>query len=161
MVGAAGETFASEVDCAVFVLDGGELATVGPGQFIIPLGQTATLSAVFHACNSLQYGYQLNFGALVTAPGSLKPAGSCGLVSAPGTTTIEAGPTAVLLRLFLDDVSCGTTFFSDGDHAQLDPANPSAVWIMDGGGAPACALAGVPRSFDPADLNLVVTVSIG
>lgn len=132
MVGAAGETFASEADCVAFRVAGGEFAT----GIVIPAGQVATISdAAFAACDVLTYGYQLNFGSTVQLES--KPQG-CEDVPVSGTT-IGPFPTAVLLRISLLDTGwpdesafCSDTFYSDGGHALVTGSRPWTVDIMDG-----------------------------
>lgn len=163
LVGAGGQTFATEQACSDFGLAGGTFATTGAGVFIIPLGETVTLGAVSNtACHALSYGYELNLDASTALPVGSK-SDEC-----PGATPISLGEGftlgpfdhAVLVRVFLQDDTCGGAsmrFFSDGDHAALDPADPSAVWLMDAGGL--CTDIGA-RPPDPDDLNLIISLLV-
>jgi hypothetical protein len=147
-------------ECVSYAARGGSFVTPQPGQFLVPAGQTATLSdtVLARACNSVTYGYALDDGS-TTALAS-KPYG-CSTLSQPDAT-IGPFDTAVILRLFLGDHTCNQTFYSDGNHALVSGSNPYDVDIMDAGGF--CeAPEGTPRS--PADFgglgNLSTTVTIG
>ena len=161
VVGSGGETFASAGDCILFVLGGGAFAT----GIVIPAGQEVTLEfASFSACNQLSYGYQVNLGANFIVDSK---AYGCASELAVGGITIGPFPTAVLLRVFLTDVSCGDTFFSDGNHALVTGTDPWLVDIADSGGLPGCGAGDVPRPPDVPLLgggfrgNLRVTVHTG
>ncbi|MET0920042.1 MAG: hypothetical protein ABWY77_02450, partial [Acidimicrobiia bacterium] len=164
-VGSAGQTFADEQACSVFALAGGTFATTGGGQFVVPRDATVTFSgASVSACNALRYGYELNLDPSTQKLVGTRTPGppSCG--GTFGGTTIGPLSTAVLLRVFLQDDNClvGSSpakFFSDGDHASLDPAHPLTVWIMDAGGD--CSFVATPRPAEVDDLNLIVTILIG
>jgi hypothetical protein len=75
--------------------------------------------------------------------------------------------TAVLLRVFLQDDSCGgVRYFSDGTSSTSPSANhaeqtgTNTVVIVDAGAAPACNATAADRAPDPGDYNLVATVTI-
>jgi FecR protein len=160
LVGAAGETFASEADCVAFRVAGGEFAT----GIVIPAGQVATISdAAFAACDELAYGYQLNFGSTVQLDS--KPQG-CEDVPVNGTV-IGPFPTAVLLRISLLDTGwpdksafCSDTFFSDGGHALVTGSGPWTVDVMDGNVCTSTAADPRPVSAVGAgNLRLTITLS--
>lgn len=147
-------------ECVSYAAHGGSFVTPQPGEFLLPAGETATLSdTVFaRACNRLTYGYALDNGS-TTVVGS-KPPG-CSTISQPDAT-IGPFETAVIVRLFLTDNTCSQTYYSDGNHALTSGSNPYEVDIMDAGGF--CeAPEGTPRS--PADFgglgNLSTTLTIG
>ncbi len=157
LVGADGTTFKNSGECTSYIANGGTFAT----GFVIPAGQTATLSDAHWTrppCDALSYGYQLDLGANVTL-GS-KPAG-CAIGDLPGATV---GPfaTVELLRVFLNDTglsdNCNYTFYSDGNHALVDGSNPWTVSILD---SYFCELGTSPDvpAF-PGDGNVEVTVTI-
>src|SRR5579872_1269117 len=105
-------------------------------EFVIPVRVVATSSNAAFGDNTinpgncpadqLAYGYQLSSGA------SVQLAAGAGCQSVSGTTV---GPftTLVQLRVFLNDVGCGDTFYSDGSHALVSASNPWTwtVSIMD------------------------------
>ena len=69
--------------------------------------------------------------------------------------------TAVLLRVFLQDDTCGSTrFASDGNHAAQ--MSPTTVAIMDAGGDCESQTSARPPDVEPPanNLDLVVTVTI-
>jgi hypothetical protein len=126
------------------------------GVIVIPAGDVVTLSgAAFSACDALQYGYQLNFGPNV-------PVDSKG----PVCTTIPAsgaqfGPfiSDTTLRIFLTDVTCSDTFYSDGVHALVTGSNPLTVDITDSGICTSGPSDPRPPG-GPGQGNLTVTVTI-
>ena len=152
LVGSGGETFATAGDCILFVVGGGTFAT----GIVIPAGQVVTIEfASFDACNDLNYGYQLNFGANVIVDS--KPYG-CFSEDA-GSVTIPAAPTAQLLRVFLIDDHCGSTFFSDGGHGLVTGVDPWKVDITDAGFF--CEYPPEYPPLGPGQGNLSVTVHTG
>ncbi len=163
LVGAAGQTFVDEQACSDFALTGGVFAVAGGGVFIVPLGSTVTLSGASDgACNTLQFGYvvQLDESTTSTAVvGSTRQGEPCG--GSLGTGVLPTFSTAVLLRVFLQDDTCGSTrYASDGNHAAQ--ISPTTVAIMDAeGNCSAQTSARPPDLAPPADnLDLVVTVTI-
>jgi hypothetical protein len=133
LVGADGTTFATVGACVSYAAHDGTFAT----GLVLPAGETATISGAYFgppsgpACDALTYGYQLNLGANVQVDSY---GGGCGGMAAAGAT-IGPFPTAVLLRTWLDDVSCGSStdwvYYSDGGHALVTGSGPWTVDIMD------------------------------
>ena len=171
LVGADGTTFASEAACILFVLNGGTFAT----GIVIPAGQVVTFEdASFDACNELRWGYQLNLGAnvLLGHQDNQCGGGGGGHEDGIGTNSVDAGdditigpfPTAVLVRVFLIDVTCDDTFYSDQNHAVVTGTGPWQVDIADAGGsceAPP-SIPRLPVPLPPAGHgNLTVTVHLG
>ena len=148
--------FTNVGECVSYAAHGGTFVTPGPGEFLLPAGETATLSnTVLGACNSITYGYQLEGGSFV-ALGS-KPAGCTTVPQAD--TTIGPFPTAVIFTIVLVDNTCHQTFDSTGNHARVTGSNPADVDISDAGGF--CeAPEGTPRP-PGVNGNLSTTVSIG
>jgi len=115
------------------------------------------------ACNGLSFGYELNRNPSAVAIVGSKPA------TCPGPTPTSLGgavigpfDSAVLVRVLLRDDSCSTpasevVFYSDGDHAGLDPEDPFVVWMMDADGN--CSALG-PRPPVEGDLNLRATLAV-
>jgi hypothetical protein len=163
-VGVAGQTFRDEQACSDFGLAGGVFAVSGDGIFVVPRGSVVALSATSDgACNTLQYGYSVQLDESTTtsaAVGTTRTGTPCG--GSLGSADVPVFDTAVLLRVFLQDDTCGATrFLSDGDHAALLSA--STVAIMDAEGD--CSAAAIPRAPDlgppPQNIDLLVTVAIG
>jgi hypothetical protein len=122
--------FTTVGECVSYAAHGGTFVTPGAGEFLLPAGQTATLSgSQLSACNDLTYGYQLSGGSFTAVAN--KPYG-CSTVSEPGTT-IGPFPTAMIFRVVLVDNSCGQTFDSTGGHALVTGSNPADVQITDAG----------------------------
>lgn len=149
--------FLNTGQCVSYAAHGGRFVTPEAGEFLIPAGQTATLSdTVLNACNSLTYGYRLSSGSF-TAIGA-KPSG-CTL-NPQADTTIGPFSEAVIFDLVLIDNSCGATFDSGGGHALVSGSNPFDVDITDAGGF--CeAPAGTTRPPGPFGGNLSTTLTIG
>ena len=150
LVGTQGQTFDNQGQCVSYAVKGGTFAS----GIIIPKGHTATLTnARFAAFNALTYGYQLDFGANVDV-GSQEEGGEN-----QKTPDVTVGPfsTAELIRVFLTDDTCGFTFYSDGNHAEVTGSNPFNVEINDGGAG--CEL---PPSVERKDgsQNLVLTLTV-
>lgn len=101
------------------------------GGFVLPAGETATLSNTLlgYACNALTYGYQLR-GGTFTALGS-KPYGCTAVPQADAT--IGPHETSVEFVLILNDDTCGHSFDSTGGHALVTGDNPYEVDISDAG----------------------------
>lgn len=111
--------------------------------------------ATFRACNALAYGYSIDGGAPVQLGSK---AAVCTTINLPDQTV---GPfaNAVVLRVYLQDVGCGVTYQSDGNHA-ITQATPSGhqVDIADAGSG--CNRANVPVSFTPpGNLSVELIVS--
>lgn len=153
LVGAGGETFSNAGECVSFAARGGVFAS----GIVIPAGQTATfVNPTLSACNALAYGYTTSGGASGQLGG--KPVGCA-------TTTLASqtvGPfsTAVILTVYLQDLTCGQTYGSDGNHARVTGSSPVfQVDIADAG--PGCSVAGVPVDLsDGRPGNLSVQVAI-
>lgn len=127
LVGSGGETFANTGECVNFAARGGTFAT----GIIIPAGKTTTLAFATSACNALAFGYSASNGAN-TQLGS--KAEACPGGQTTGATTIGPFPTAVILTLYMTDVSCGATFDSNGNHARVVSSPPNyRVDFADGG----------------------------
>jgi hypothetical protein len=163
LVGAAGQTFIDEQACSDFALAGGVFAVAGGGVFIVPLGSTVTLSGASDgACNTLQFGYSVQLNESTTSAavvGSTRQGEPCG--GSLGTGVLPPFGTAVLLRVFLQDDTCGSTrYASDGNHAAQ--TSPTTVAIMDAGGGCESQTSARPPDLEPpaGNLDLVVTVTI-
>ncbi len=161
MVGAGGETFGTTGDCVSFAAHGGAFAQ----GLIVPAGAQARLSNVSFggACDALTYGYQLNLGPLVVVDS--KPL-ACPYSEPVTGATIGPFPTAVLLRVFLKDDSCGGgpnwTYFSDRNHALVTEIGPRTfqVGIMDSFFCHfSAADPRTPSGPGSGDLRLTVTIS--
>ena len=129
-------------------------ATVG--VIVIPAGNVVNLTgASFSACDALQYGYQLSLGPNV-------PLGSkddtCETIPTAGAVI---GPFVfdTTLRIFLTDVTCGDTFYSDGVHALITGSNPFTVDITDSGICTSGPSDPRPPP-GPGQGNLTVTVTV-
>lgn len=160
LVGVGGETFANTGQCVSYAARGGTFAT----GLIIPAGAQATLSQVSFggACDPLTYGYQVNSGPLVAVDS--KPFG-CPYTAPVAGTTIGPFPTAVVLRIFLEDNFCGGgpnwTYYSDGNHALVTPVAPG-VYLVDIMDSAFCSVPSTsPRSpSGPGSGDLRLTLSI-
>ena len=121
--------FSSVGECVSYAARGGAFVP-RPGQFLIPAGETATLTdTVLGSCNALTYGYQVIGGAFV-------PIGSkeYGCTTVPqGDVTIGPFPTDVILEIVLVDETCGQSLESTGGHAVVTGSNPYDVDISDAG----------------------------
>ena len=152
LVGEGGETFKNTGDCVSFAAHGGKFAT----GIIVPKGHTVTFNdPTLNACNNLIYGYTT--GGAIVALGS--KAFGCFDVTDPDATV---GPfaTAVVLRVSLEDVTCGATYFSDGNHAHVAQLTPTSylVDIADAGGF--CERKDIPAEFTgPGNLRVEVVIN--
>jgi hypothetical protein len=152
LVGTGGETFRNTGGCVSFAAHGGRFAT----GIIVPKGHTVTFNdPTLNACNNLVYGY--------TTGGSTIPLGSkafgCFAVTDPDAT-VGPFPTAVILRVSLEDVTCGATYFSDGNHAHVAQLTPTSwlVDIADAGGF--CERENDPAEFTgPGNLRVEVVIN--
>lgn len=155
LVGTSGG-FTNVGACVSYAARGGTFVTPQAGEFLLPAGQTATLSdTVLDACNNLTYGYRLAAGTSTPLGGK---ASGCTAIAQPDATV---GPfdTAAIFQLFLTDNTCGQTFGSDGGHAAVSGSNPYDVDIADAGGF--CeAPEGTTRTPGPAGGNLSTTITI-
>lgn len=164
LVGANGQTFSNVGDCFNFADEGGAFAT----GIIIPANNIATLTPTFFACDTLTWGYQLNFGANVDKA-NFSPF-RCPLTGSEPTVHIGPFGTATLLRIYLTETSpCSATYYSDGggnaNHALVTPTplpetiiDNYEVDIMDTG---VCGYADSTRlPLGPGDGNLNVIVDI-
>ena len=100
---------------------------------MIPAGSTASFTnAAFSACNSLSWGYELDFG-----PNHVQATKPYGCFSTPeADVTIGPFATATTLRVFLTDDTCNFTYYSDGtpvDHVIVDGSNPYSLRFADAG----------------------------
>ena len=129
LVGANGG-FTNAGECASYAAQGGTFVTPAQGQFLLPAGETATLSnTLLDSCNAEGYGYQV-LGEPVTIVAS-KPYG-CETIPEPDTV-IGPYPTAVIFDVVLVDNTCSATFDSSGNHARVTGTNPADVEISDAG----------------------------
>lgn len=149
--------FATVGQCVSYAARGGTFVTPVAGEFLIPAGQTATLSdIVLSACNDLTYGYQVDGGAFTELGGKDYGCTTTGESDA----VIGPFPTAVILNLVLVDNTCDATFDSTGGHATVTGSNPYDVDITDAGGF--CeAPEGTTRPPGPFGGNLSTTLTIG
>ena len=128
-VGSSGG-FTNAGDCTSYAAAGGEFVTPGAGEFLVPAGQTASLSDTrLSSCNALTYGYGFSTGERTNLGGK---APGCATV-APPDATIGPFPTGVIVRIILADMTCGQTFDSAGGHARITGSNPYDVDIVDAG----------------------------
>lgn len=153
LVGSGGETFRNTGECVSFAAHGGTFAT----GIIVPAGRTVTFDdPTLSACNQLAWGY--NVGSGDTQLGG----------KAYGCTTqtgadVTVGPfaTAVILHVFLTDLTCGSTRYdSGGDHAHVTPTSASSwqVDIADAGGF--CERQSTPAVFTgPGNLSVEVVIN--
>ena len=152
LVGSGGETFRNTGECVSFAAHGGTFAT----GIIVPAGWTVTFDdPTLSACNELTWGYSVGSGDV---PLGGKPYGCT--TETQADSTVGPFATAVVLRVFLTDHTCGnTTYYSDGDHAIVTPTSPTswAVDIADAGGF--CEIQNLPAVFVPPG-NLSVDVVI-
>ncbi len=153
LVGSGGETFGNVGECVSFAAHGGTFAT----GIIVPAGATVTFDdPTFAACNELLWGY--NVGTGDTQLGS-KVYGCFEQTDADATV----GPfaTAVVLRVYLTDVTCAsTTYYSDGDHANVTQLSAMSwqVDIADAGGF--CERQNIPAEFTgPGNLSVAVVIN--
>ena len=148
--------FANVGECVSYAAHGGTFVTPGAGQFLLPAGETATLSnSDFSACNDLTYGYQLSDGTFT--PVAEKPYGCTAFVAEPGAV-IGPFPTATIFTVVLVDNTCMQTFDSTSGHALVTGTNPADVEITDAG--PSCEFPeGTTRPPTPIG-NLSTTVTI-
>lgn len=122
--------FANAGECTSYAATGGEFVTPGAGEFLIPAGQTASLSDTrLSSCNALTYGYGLNTGEHMDLGSK---ADGCATITQPDAT-IGPFSTAVIVRIVLTDATCGQTFDSAGGHARITGSNPYDVDIVDAG----------------------------
>ena len=133
LVGERGETFTSATACKEFVARGGAFAK----GIVVPAGATATFFDVeVKGCNELTWGFELNLKETMdqgtkkdtcTGPGASFIVGP---FQQPDVT-IGPFPTAVLVRVYLRDVTCRFTFFSDGSHGLTTTESPLRIVIGD------------------------------
>lgn len=108
----------------------------GPaGGFVLPPGTTASFTGIdFGACNNLGWGYNLNLGPdLVQATRQ----GDCVNHMPAPNVTIGPFATPTTLRVFLKDITCTATYYSDGtpfDHVIISGSNPYLLRFADAGG---------------------------
>lgn len=128
-----------------------------PGGFVIPAHATASFTnAEFGACNNLSWGYQLDAGpnmVQATFPGG------CFSQTAPDVTI---GPFAAptLVRVFLQDNTCGQIYYSDGlpvDHVIVSGSNPYQLRFADAGGF--CERLGPATNFTGFNFRVTLTIS--
>jgi hypothetical protein len=106
-----------------------------PGGFLLPPGSTATFSGIdFAACNNLGWGYSLNFG-----PDQVQATRQGNCVTHMPAPDVTIGPFAVPtnVRVFLKDITCTATYYSDGtpvDHVIISGSNPYLIRFADAGG---------------------------
>lgn len=127
------------------------------GGFVLGVGATATFTNnSFGACNNLSWGYQLDSGPNVTQ--ATKP-GGCFAQTAPDVTV---GPftTSHVIRVFMSDLTCGQTYFSDGlpvDHVIVSGSNPFVLRFADSGGF--CERLGTANTFSGFNFTTTLTIS--
>jgi ABC-type phosphate/phosphonate transport system substrate-binding protein len=109
--------------CVSFAAHGGTFAT----GIIVPVGATVTFEdPTFSACNELSWGY--NVGTGDTELGA-KVYGC--FTQTDADVTVGPFATAVVLRVYLTDETCAsTTYYSDGDHANVTQLTASS-WQVD------------------------------
>lgn len=149
LVGIGGETFTNAGECASFVARGGTFAS----GIIVPASQRVTFSnAVLSADNAITYGYSVN-GSMVEL-GQDPPGRS---TTFPADATVGPFATAVVVKVYLHDATCGATYFSDGNHAIVVASPPVyEVDIADAGSG--CNRQNVPVSgFSQGNLSVRVT----
>jgi hypothetical protein len=106
-----------------------------PGGFVLPPGSTATFSGIdFGACNNLGWGYSLNFG-----PDQVQATRQGNCVTHMPAPDVTIGPfaTPTNVRVFLKDITCTATYYSDGtpvDHVIISGSNPYLLRFSDAGG---------------------------
>jgi hypothetical protein len=129
-----------------------------PGGFVLPPGSTATFSGIdFGACNNLGWGYSLNFG-----PDQVQATrqGNCVTHMTAPDVTIGPFATPTNVRVFLKDITCTATYYSDGtpvDHVIISGTNPYTLRFSDAGGF--CERKSIPAN-DFALYNLKLTLTI-
>ncbi len=152
LVGSGGETFSNAGECASFAAQGGTFAT----GIIVPAGASVTFdNPTLSACNALTWGFSTSFGGLAL-PGKT---GGCFTVTQPDFTT-GTFETATVLTVFLTDDTCGATYESDGDHANVTQLSATSwqVDIADAGGF--CERETIPVEFTgPGNLSVTVVIN--
>jgi hypothetical protein len=149
--------FTNVGQCVSYAARGGVFVTPGAGEFLVPAGQTLTLSdTVLSACNDLTYGYEATGGTFTVLGG--KDYG-CVAPIPQVDATIGPFPTAVIVRLVLVDNTCDQTYDSTGGHALVTGSNPYDVEITDAG-AFCEAPEGTVRPPGPAGGNLSTTLTV-
>ena len=132
LVGTNGETFENTGQCVSFAAQGGAFAT----GIVVPVGQMVTFaSPTLAACHATSYGYSVNG---VDTQLAQKP-DDCETTTF-GDQTVGPFATAVVLRVYLTDETCGATYYSDGDHARVSSSN--LITIADAG--PGCTIMNSP-----------------
>ena len=140
-----GSTFRNAGECASYAAGGGVLR---------PAPVTALLSdIVLSADNALAVGYELD--GVMHEIGS-KVLGRFGLIELDDVT-IGPFATGTSLRVYLTDVTCGATYFSDGNHARTVGDNPYEIDIADAG--PGCAIEELAWAGD-SEGNLSLTLHV-
>lgn len=155
LVGSDGTTFANTGQCVSYAAKGGTFYT----GIVIPAGHVATISSAYFAgaCDSLEYGYQLDLGQNVQL-GSYP--GSCGSppVSAPGAI-LGPFPTAEALRIYLEDTAgCDYTYYSD-DRTHASVTRSGSTYSVKMYDSYFCA-SPPNTTFPPHGENLGVTVTV-
>jgi hypothetical protein len=155
LVGANGETFRNVGACVSFAAHGGKFAT----GIIVPKGHTATFDdPTWSACNALAWGYTTG------GPNIQLGTKAYGCTTTPVVdpdVTVGPFPTAVVLRVYLQDDTCSSTvYYSDGDHAHVTPtgAHRYQVDIADAGGF--CERQTIPAVFTgPGNFSVGVVIN--
>jgi hypothetical protein len=134
LIGVGGETFSNEGECVRFAAQGGVFAAPLQGTIVVPAGYQVTFSnTLLSACNGLAYGYSID-GMSFVQLGS-KPE-AC-ITTYPANVTVGPFSTAVVLLVYLTDLTCGGTFDSDSNHGYVvDNAPYYQIGIADAG--PGC-----------------------
>lgn len=150
LIGTGGETFTNAGQCTSFAAHGGTFAT----GIVIPAGQTLTFNdPTLSACNALSYGYVIG--------GTSYTLGSKGYgcyTTTQGDVTIGPFPTAVLVKVYLTDVTCGQTYYSDGNHSRVTTtATGYQVDIADAGYY--CDRTGPAEFSGPGNLSVELVLS--
>jgi len=130
-----------------------------PGGFVLPPGSTATFSGIdFAACNNLGWGYSLNFG-----PDQVQATrhGDCATHMPAPDVTIGPFATPTNVRVFLKDITCTATYYSDGtpvDHVIISGTNPYTLRFSDAGGF--CERKTFPATnFTGYNLRVILTIT--
>ncbi len=155
LVGENGETFRNVGACVSFAAHGGKFAT----GIIVPKGHTATFDdPTWSACNALAWGYTTG------GPNIQLGTKAYGCTTTPVVdpdVTVGPFPTAVILRVYLQDDTCSSTvYYSDGDHARVTPtgAHRYQVDIADAGGF--CERQTIPAVFTgPGNFSVGVVIN--
>ena len=155
LVGTNGETFRNVGACVSFAAHGGKFAT----GIIVPKGHTATFDdPTWSACNALAWGYTTG-GSNVQL--GTKAYGCTGTPVVDPDVTVGPFPTAVVLRVYLQDDTCSSTvYYSDGDHAHVTPTGVHTyqVDIADAGGF--CERQTIPADFTgPGNFSVGVVIN--